>query len=236
MDPIAGRFTPAVKALAIVHTIAFLFFTLVHEAQPFIVNHLLVGPGFWKEPWKLLTSMFVDAYGGEGFGPGFFLMDILGLWLVGGFVERSLGLRRFVVLIFATGMLANLAAGLLSSVFGMKGLYGGLNMTVIALFVAHARIMGKTPTPVIGGLVLKAHHLAMLIVGLALLSDLSRRDVAGMGATLATAGSSYALAGAGGLRALIDGMRARRARQRYRVLEGGAARKPKSRTSEKFWN
>src|SRR5881394_4026932 len=124
MDPIAQRLTPAVKALVIVHTVAFLFFAIVHEAQPFIVNHLLVGPGFWHQPWQPLTSMFVDAYGGNGGGPGFFLLDLVGLWFVGAYVERALGMRRFVTWYFASGVLANVAAGLLCSVFGMRGIYG----------------------------------------------------------------------------------------------------------------
>jgi membrane associated rhomboid family serine protease len=234
MEPIAGRFTPAVKALAIVHTLTFLFFALVHEAQPFILRHLLVGPLFWREPWQPLTSIFVNVSSGGGFG---FLLSIVGLWIVGGLVEKSLGLRRFLVVVFGSGVLANVAAGALSTVFGAKGIYGGLTTTVTALFVAQARIMGRAPVPIIGGLVLRAHHLAMIVVGLDILGALTGRDVAGLGAALVTAAVSYALAGPGGLQSLFDGLRARRARQRYRVLEGGVSGKPtKPRSGEKFWN
>src|SRR5678815_3834526 len=88
MQPIAARLTPAVKVLMIVHTVAFLFFAIVHEALPFTIAHLLVGPGFWHQPWQPLTSMFVDFYGGDGGSPGYFLLDLIGLWFVGGDVER----------------------------------------------------------------------------------------------------------------------------------------------------
>jgi membrane associated rhomboid family serine protease len=235
MQPIAERLTPAIKALMIVHTVAFLFFAIVHEAQPFIIGHLMVGPGFWREPWQPLTSMFVDAYGGGG-GAGFFLLDLLGLWFVGAYVERAMGLRRFVTWYFLTGVLATTAAGLLSTVVGVRGIYGGLNISVIGLFVAFARINGPSPTPVLGGLVMKAHHLALVVVALAVVGDLSQRDLAGLGSTVVIALAGYALAGRGGLRELYEGMRAQRARQRYRVLEGGATRKPKPRSNDKYWN
>jgi membrane associated rhomboid family serine protease len=237
MQPIAQRMTRAIKALMIVHTLSFLVYAIVLEARPFIGAHLLVGPGFWHEPWQLVTSLFVNPYPAELGATGAFLMNLLGFWFVGADVERALGVRRFISWYFATGVLATFAAGLLSTVFGVKGTYGGLDIAVVGLFVAFARVHGGAPISLFGAFAMKSSHLAMVAVGVSLVGDLARRDVAGLASTLVVSGAGWVLAGKGGWRAALDGLRARRARQRYRVLEGGAPskRKPKSR-DEKYWN
>jgi len=50
---------------------------------------------------------------------------------------------------------------------------------------------------------------------------------------LVTSAAGWYLAAPISLRAAYDAFRARRLRQRYRVIDGG---QPKRRTKEKFWN
>jgi len=230
MQPIAARLTPAIKALVVVNTLVFFLYVLVHPAQEPMLELLTVGPEMLRRPWQPLTAMFIHV---EWLG---LLLNIVGLWFVGAFIERTQGTRRFLTLFFVSGVLANVATGLVAHVYGARGLYAGTSAAVLALFVAFARIYGPVPTQVFGTLYLKATHLAMIFVGWALVADLLRRDLASVAGTIVVSISGYLLAAPGGLKQLVDGWRARRARQRYKVLDGGAPRRVKARGGHKYWN
>ncbi|HEV3032015.1 MAG TPA: rhomboid family intramembrane serine protease [Polyangia bacterium] len=230
MDTVASRMTPAIKALVIANTAVYLMYVFVKEIRPVMLEHLAVGESMLHEPWQPITAMFVH------FDPLSFILNLVGLWFVGAFIERTQGTRRFLTLFFGAGILANVAIGLVASVYGARGVYAGTSGAVLALFVAFARIYGPAPTQVLGSLYLKAHHLAMIFVGWAIVADLLRRDLASLAGTLVVTAVGYVLAAPGGLREAYDTFRARRLRQRYKVIDGGVPGRAKGTRSHKYWN
>jgi membrane associated rhomboid family serine protease len=230
MDTVASRMTPAIKALVIANAAVYLMYVFVKEIRPVMLEHLAVGESMLHEPWQPITAMFVH------FDPLSFVLNLVGLWFVGAFIERTQGTRRFVTLFFGAGILANVAIGLVASVYGARGVYAGTSGAVLALFVAFARIYGPAPTQVLGTLYLKAHHLAMIFVGWAIVADLLRRDLASLAGTLVVTAVGYVLATPGGLREAYDTFRARRLRQRYKVIDGGVPGRAKGGRSHKYWN
>jgi membrane associated rhomboid family serine protease len=231
MNTVASRMTPAIKALVIANTAVYMMYVFVKEVRPVMLEHLAVGESMLHEPWQPLTAMFVH------FDPLSFVLNMVGLWFVGAFIERTQGTRRFLTLFFGAGIAANVAIGLVASVYGARGLYAGTSAAVLALFVAFARIYGPAPTQVLGSLSLKAHHLAMIFVAWAVVADLLRRDLASLAGTLVVTALGYVLAAPGGLREAYDTFRARRLRQRYKVLDGGVpGRAKKGGRSHKYWN
>jgi membrane associated rhomboid family serine protease len=229
MDTVTSRMTPAIKALVIANTAIYLMYVFVREVRVPMLEHLAVGESMLREPWQPVTAMFVH------FDALSFILNLVGLWFVGAFIERTQGTRRFLTLFFGAGILANVAIGLVASVFGARGIYAGTSAAILALFVAFARIYGRAPTQVLGSLYLKANHLAIIFVAWAVVADLLRRDLASLAGTLVVTLVGYVLGAPGGLRESFDAFRARRARQRYKVLDGGAPGRPKGR-SQKYWN
>ena len=110
---------------------------------------------------------------------------------------------------------------------------------MLALFVAFARMYSRAPAQVLGGLVMKARYLAMILVGFAVVVDLARGDWRRWRPRWWPAAVGFVLAG-GGFRDFIGLWRARRLRHRYQVLDGG---KPKGggkggrvKSRDKYWN
>jgi membrane associated rhomboid family serine protease len=225
-----ARLSPVIKALLGANAVLYLVFLLVHEVQVPMLEHLAVSPDLRHGPWQPLTAMFLHVQPG---GAGLFgvLLDLLCLWSLGTSLEKKLGTRRFLTLFFASGVLANVATALLISVFGAHGLYAGPSSAILALFVAFARIYGPVPTQVLPTVVVKATHMALFFVAVALLMDLGNRDLPGVAATLVAITAGWLLAAPGGLAQLLRGLRLRALRQRYKVLDGGAPRR-----SRKDWN
>jgi membrane associated rhomboid family serine protease len=236
MDAVTSRLTPAIKALVVASTAIYLMYVFVREIRGPMLEHLAVGERILREPWQPVTALFVHA------DPLSLVFNIIGLWFVGAYIERTQGTRRFLVRFFAAGILANVATGLLASVVGARGLYCGTSTAILALFVAFARIYGRAPTQVFGSLYLKAHHLAMIFVGWAIIEDLLRRDLPGLAGTLVATAIGYLMAAPGGLKEAYDTFRARRLRQRYKVIDGGvptrgkSGKSGKSGRSQKYWN
>jgi membrane associated rhomboid family serine protease len=234
VQAIAERMTPAIKVLVILNAAIYLVSLFVKNIRPLMLAYLTVGPTFRHEPWQALTAMFVH------FDLPSIVFGLIGIWFVGVTIERSLGTRRLLALYFVAGILANVATGLLLSRFPGRSIYAGMGPAVLALFVAFGRIYGRTPTQILGSLYLKAHQAAILFVGLAFVVDLLRRDVPGLGGTLVVTVVGYLMGGRGGLREQYETFRARRLRQRYKVLDGGvpsrANKAGKYGRKQKYWN
>jgi membrane associated rhomboid family serine protease len=228
--PITERLTPAVKALVLIQTVLFLFYVMVREIRPVFEAHLALGPGMLHgEIWQPLTALFVH------FNPLGFIMNLVGLWFVGAFIERTNGTRRFLQLFFTSGIAAFVAMGLVARL-KPYGLGEGCSYAVLALFVAFGKMYDRAPAQILGGFVMQARHLAMLFVGFSVMMDVARADWASLAATLVSSGVGYVMSGGkfGGLLALL---RIRRGRRRYQVLDGGQA--PTRATTKKksqYWN
>jgi membrane associated rhomboid family serine protease len=226
-EPIVQRLTPAIKALVIVD--ALLFFLLLalygRPAGAALEAHLGLGPGFFRgELWQPLTALFVH------FPHSFlsFVFNLIGLWFVGAFIERTLGTRRFLILFLGAGVLANLAiAGVAHlNLYGAGYVFDGCSFAVLALFVAFGRLFGRAPAQILPGLTLQARYLSLLLVLWAVVVDLLRGDWPALAGTLTCVLVGYLFVGGfSGFRAFLDGIRARRLRRRYRVIDGGGGRR-----------
>jgi membrane associated rhomboid family serine protease len=242
--PIAERLTPSVKVLVLIQAVLFFFYALVRDARPLIQAHLAMGPGFFHgEVWQPVTALFVHS------NPLGFVFNLIGLWFVGAFIERTNGTRRFLTLFFSAGILSFVAMALVAR-FTAFGLAEGSSFAVLALFVAFGRMYDRAPAQILGGLVMQARNLALLLVGFSVAVDLWRADWASLAATLVCAGVGFVMGGSGfiGIGDALALFRARRLRRRYRVLDGGqtgerpGASKPGAgkpagnKKKDKYWN
>jgi membrane associated rhomboid family serine protease len=230
MDVITQRMTPTVQTMIVVSATISGLFIFVRGARP-LIAHLAMGPGFLHgEPWQAVTGLFtcLDMVG--------FLFAIVGLWFVAAPIERDLGRRRFLTLFFAAGVLGNVAAGLVAEALHQPVPAIGNGLAVLALIVTFGRLYRRANQRILGALVFQAHHIAWFWVGFSVLMAVLNRDWGYLAGVIVASVTGYVLAVPGGLRQVLDGLRARRARQRYKVLEGGLpGRAPKSR-SQKYWN
>jgi membrane associated rhomboid family serine protease len=218
MRPITERLSPVVRALVVIDAVLFCFYLLVTPARVFFNDHLTLGPPFWQgEFWQPLTSLFVHIDFLS------FAFNIIGLWFVGASVERTVGTRRFLVLFLVSGVVANLATAGVALATGDMSLVPGCGRAVLALFVAFGAAFGKTPTRVLGGLVMEARILTAILVGFALVADLAAGTLPGFAGSVVAVILGYVLSGGRGqfIRKMFGGMKAKKARRRYQVLEGG---------------
>jgi membrane associated rhomboid family serine protease len=239
--PIADRLTATVKALVVVQTVLYLFYLFVPQVHALFEAHLALGPGFWHgEIWQPLTALFVHINP----NPLGLIFNLIGIWFVGAFIERTQGTRRFLALFLTAGILGFVAMGLMMRI-RPYGLGEGSSFAVLALFVAFGRMYDRSPAQILGGLVMQARHLAMLLVGFSVAVDLARGDWSSLAATLVSSGVGFVLGGKGfiGIGDALSLFRARRLRRRYRVLDGGVAgeRPPGGKAAmnkkkDKYWN
>ncbi len=224
LRPFTERFSPAIRNLVVAEAVMFGVAAVAPGLRETIAGHLALGPGIWAgELWQPLTSLFVHT---ELWN---FFFNLLGLWFVGATIERVLGRRRFLVLFFATGIVANLVVAGLMTLWGTGMRNEGCGDSVLALFVALGVAYGRTPVRVWGQLVLPARVLAWGLVGVAVLALAVQAAWPILGGTLVAQGLAYVLAGGGPgpLRSFLEGLRGKR-RSSLQVLEGGRARRGKN--------
>src|SRR3954468_8318880 len=139
---ISGRLTATIKTLVLINLCVYLVYVFARDLRPFFESHLALGPGFFKgEVWQPLTSLFVhlDFIG--------FVLTTIGLWFGGIAIEQARGPRRTSVLFFVAGLLATLV---IAGVWRLRGFgpipfVDGCSFSVMALFVAFARMYGRQP-------------------------------------------------------------------------------------------
>ena len=154
MRPIAERFSPAIRNLIVAQAVMFGLFIMAAGLRMPIQLHLALGPLVAAgEIWQPITSLFVhlDWWG--------FVFDLIGIWFVGATIEQALGRRRFLLLFFGTGLVANLAVALVMAALRWAGFYAGCGDAVLGLFVGLGVIYGRTQVRVLGPLVLQARVL-----------------------------------------------------------------------------
>jgi membrane associated rhomboid family serine protease len=225
------RLTPTVKTIVIADVAIYLFYVLVRQSRPFMESHLALGPRFFAgELWQPLTSLFVhlDFLG--------FLFTMIGLWFVGGFIEKTQGSRRCFGLFLAGGVLANLAIAGVYRLLGSAPVSydDGGSFGVVALFVAFARIFGREPVQLwLTNFAIQARYLVLILLGWQAAASLARGNWAALAGLAVAIVVGYFGAAPGGMTALRtffaqarDVAKVRRLRRRFGVIEGGE-RRPK---------
>ena len=228
---ITARFTPTIKTLVIADTIIYLFYVVVRQSREFMEMHLALSALFFTgELWQPVTSLFVhlDFLG--------FLFGMIGLWFVGGIIEKTQGTRRCAMLFLAGGVLANLAiaGGFWLMRSARLSFDDGTTFGTMALFVAFGRMYGRQPAQVWPiPISVQARYLVLILAGFLAAAFVTRGDwphLAGLAVSMAVGYFGAAPGGLTELRSFFaharDVARARRMRRRFGVIEGGG-RKPK---------
>jgi membrane associated rhomboid family serine protease len=221
MRPIADRLSPAIRNLVVAQAVLFALYVMATGLRMPISAHLALGPLVASgELWQPVTSLFVHL---EWWS---FVFDIIGLWFVGATIEQVLGRRRFLILFFGTGILANIAVALAMAALEWSGFYAGCGDAVLALFVALGVIYGPTQVRVLGPLVLQARVLTAILVGLSVVGALSQAAWPALAGTLVAVVAGYLLSGGrGNFIAAWLGRFSRRRRSVLEVLEGGRTKR-----------
>ncbi len=124
-----------------------------------------VADGEW---YRLAASVFLHG------GLAHLLMNMLGVWFLGGFLERLLGSARLLILLCASGLAGSLASAMLSpdqvSVGASGALMGLFGATVVMAFIP----VIKLPVPLV--LQLRRNAVVILVINAAI-SMLPRIDL-----------------------------------------------------------
>jgi membrane associated rhomboid family serine protease len=223
MRPITERLSPTIRNLVIVEAALFGLYIMASPLRAPITEHLALGPLVAAgEYWQPATALFVhlDLWS--------FIFDLIGLWFVGATIERTLGRRRFLLILFGAGLAANVVMALLVATLQWPGIYAGCGDCVLALFVALGVIYGRAEVRVFGSLVLQARILTAILVGMSILSAVFQRAWPSLAGTLVAIGLGYFLAG-GKSGPILDFLTrwTRPRRSGFEVLEGGRGKRGK---------
>lgn len=219
MRPITERLSPTIRTLVIVQAVLFGLYIMAPPLQERMRAHLVLGPLVLAgELWQVVTSIFVSI---DLFS---FFFGMLGLWFAGASVERVLGSRRFLLLFFVTGIVANAVAAGFMALLGMPVMNPGPGDSVLAIFVALGVIYGKASLRVFGQLALQARYLAWIFVGMSVLSSLLQGMWPLFAAVVCSQTVAYFLSGGKVSTALALLGRFRKPRSPLQVLEGGRGR------------
>ncbi len=220
MRPITERLSPVIRNLVVAQAVLFFLYILAARLRLPIEAHLALGPLFAAgEVWQPATSLFVHL---EWWS---FAFDLIGLWFVGATIEHALGRKRFLLLFFGTGLVANLVVGLVMAGLRWPFPYFGCGDPVLALFVALGVIYGPAQVRVLGALALQARVLTGILIGFSVLVALSRADWPSLAGMLVAVCMGYFLSGGkwGALSGFFGRFRRRR-RSVLEVLEGGRSK------------
>jgi len=223
MRPITQRLSPTIRNLVIVESVLFGLYVMASPLRAPITAHLALGPLVAAgEYWQPATALFVhlDLWS--------FIFDLIGLWFVGATIERALGRRRLLLILFGAGLAANVVMALLGAALQWTAVYAGCGDCVLALFVALGVLFGRTEVRVFGSLVLQARILTAILVGMSVLSALFQRAWPSLAGTLVAVGMGYLLSG-GKVGPILDSITRwlRPRRGSFEVLEGGRGKRGK---------
>jgi membrane associated rhomboid family serine protease len=216
LRPFTERLSPTIRNIVVVDAVLFALYVMAEPLRAPLADHLALGSRIMAgEVWQPLTALFVHT------GFLYFFFNMLGLWFVGATIERIYGQRRFLLIFFGTGLLANLV--LTAAIAVQIPLAGeGCGNSVLALFVALGVAYGRTPIRVWGQLVLQARVLAWIFIGMSVISLLVQGAWIYLLSTLTAVALAYVLAG-GKLGPLLGffARLGRKPRSALGVLEGG---------------
>ena len=223
MRPITQRLSPTIRNLVVVEAALFGLYIMASPLRAAMTQHLSLGPLVAAgEFWQPATALFVhlDLWS--------FIFDLIGLWFVGATIEHALGRRRFLLIFFGAGLVANGVMALLAAALQSHSIYAGCGDGVLALFVALGVIFGHAEVRVFGSLVLQARILTAVLVGMSVLSALIQQAWPSLAGTLVAVAVGYFLSG-GKSGSILDFLaRWRRPRRAgFEVLEGGRGKRGK---------
>lgn len=96
-----NNLTPVIQKLIIANVAIFVLFSIFPDYKPYLLIYPF-GTEYFK-PFQLVTYMFLHG------GIGHLLMNMLGLFFLGPYLERALGSEKFLILYLASGLLAGVA-------------------------------------------------------------------------------------------------------------------------------
>lgn len=216
LRPLAQRLSPLIQGLVIIEALAYLVYVLVPRVRDFIVSQLAVGAGVaMGKLWQPVTGLFVHI------DLLTFLFNIIGIWFVGSAMELALGRQRFVLVFLVPALAGHLAQGLTAALMGHPYVQAGCGLSVLSLFVAFGVHYDRTPARILGGLVLPARTLAIVLVAFSLFVTTLAFAWPAVVGTLVAVLLSYVLCGGRGVAANPPPRRPSRPRVQMQVLEGG---------------
>lgn len=143
-SPFPGM-TPVVKKLVIANAVIALPFLFLIEAVPFLrtlFDWLALDVGAWRAHaplvpvWQLLTFGFLHSPD----DPWHLLMNLLGLYFLGGFVESLVGSRRFVMLYVVGIVVPAILQVAVALAVGSSPLVVGASGAILMLFAIGATL------------------------------------------------------------------------------------------------
>ncbi|MBN1942592.1 MAG: rhomboid family intramembrane serine protease, partial [Phycisphaerae bacterium] len=99
--------TPAVLWLLIANVAMFILQQLI----PSLTVSLAAVPVLWWQPWRYITFQFLHG------GPWHLVMNMIGLYFLGMYLERAWGTKRFLVFYLTCGVIAGLTNVALTFLF-----------------------------------------------------------------------------------------------------------------------
>lgn len=176
--------TDVVKKLLIlnvaIYFIATLFLKdtiLLGMQTPFLFDQATGAISYNKgfQPFTMVTHMFMHSTAGMGH----LLMNMMGLFFFGPYVERALGAKRFVILYFVAGFVAmffhfgiDFITQDFSYVVGASGAISGVLFAFIMMFPDVKVMLLIPPIP------MKAKYMAIIFFGIDLFRGLSGSNIA----------------------------------------------------------
>ena len=149
-----NNLTDVVKKLLILNVGAFFLVSAAFQQyMPMLAMHSPLESDYFA-PYQLVTHMFMHA------DIGHLMFNMLSLYFLGPYVERTLGPKRFLILYLVAGFVAMAAHFFLSNnpVVGASGAIYGVIFAFIAMFPDVKLMLLIPPIPV------KARYLALGLV------------------------------------------------------------------------
>ena len=128
------------KAVAWLLIANLVIFVLEHILPDSFMSFLAVIPSLWWEVWRYVTFQFLHA------GIFHILLNMIGLYFLGMYLERAWGTKRFLVFYLICGAVAGLTHVALSYIFGQDlgipliGASGGVYAVIMACAILFPNI------------------------------------------------------------------------------------------------
>jgi membrane associated rhomboid family serine protease len=224
LSPVTDRLSPTITAMVVTLAVIWGAYVTAPPLRPFVDEHLSLTPLGVRsgQVWQLVTALFIHG-DSQQTGAMALFFDLLGLWFVGATVERDFGRRKFLLFLFIPAIVANAVTTGIALAVGVNPLIWGTGPAIMALFVVFGRRYNRTPMRVIGGLVLEARMLVLLLLGLSVFTALIAGAWVPLLGELCGLALAYVMAGGrgAGLVELFQRLRNGQGRRRFQVVEGG---------------